>query len=89
MSDQALQEPGGDARAQLRTYALTFPEAYEDYPWGEMVVKVQKKVFVFLGAARCRLPGSAVASNCLPAAPTCSRSPSPSRPATAWASLAG
>lgn len=50
MSDQALQESGGDARAQLRAFALTFPEAYEDYPWGEVVVKVQKKVFVFLGS---------------------------------------
>ena len=37
-----------DARA-LRTYALTFPEAHEDFPWGERVVKVRDKVFVFLG----------------------------------------
>jgi predicted DNA-binding protein (MmcQ/YjbR family) len=35
-------------RAQLRAYALTFPEAYEDYPWGQVVVKVRKKVFLFL-----------------------------------------
>ena len=30
-------------------FALGLPEAYEDHPWGETVVKVRKKVFVFLG----------------------------------------
>ncbi len=29
--------------------ALTYPEAYEDHPWGENVVKVNKKIFVFFG----------------------------------------
>jgi predicted DNA-binding protein (MmcQ/YjbR family) len=37
------------ARAMLRTFALELPGAYEDFPWGESVVKVNKKVFVFLG----------------------------------------
>ena len=36
-------------REALRTYALTLPEAYEDHPWGESVVKVRKKIFVFFG----------------------------------------
>ena len=35
--------------AGLRKYALGFPEAWEDFPWGERVAKVGKKVFVFLG----------------------------------------
>jgi predicted DNA-binding protein (MmcQ/YjbR family) len=33
----------------LRRFALTFPEAHEDHPWGEVAIKVGKKVFVFLG----------------------------------------
>ena len=33
--------------AELRRFALTYPEAYEDTPWGERVVKVNKRVFVF------------------------------------------
>jgi predicted DNA-binding protein (MmcQ/YjbR family) len=39
-----------DRRAQLRTFALSFPGAAEDFPWGERVVKVNRKVFVFLGS---------------------------------------
>jgi predicted DNA-binding protein (MmcQ/YjbR family) len=34
----------------LREYALAFPGAKEDFPWGERVAKVNGKVFVFLGA---------------------------------------
>lgn len=37
------------ARKKLMAYALGFPEAYEDHPWGEDVVKVNKKIFVFFG----------------------------------------
>ena len=37
------------SRAELRRYALGFPGAWEDFPWGESVIKVGKKVFVFLG----------------------------------------
>jgi predicted DNA-binding protein (MmcQ/YjbR family) len=33
----------------LLKHALGFPEAYEDHPWGETVVKVNKKIFVFFG----------------------------------------
>jgi predicted DNA-binding protein (MmcQ/YjbR family) len=38
-----------DVRARLREFALSFPEASEDFPWGERVAKVGGKVFVFLG----------------------------------------
>jgi predicted DNA-binding protein (MmcQ/YjbR family) len=33
----------------LRKLALGYPEAKEEFPWGERVVKVRKKVFVFMG----------------------------------------
>lgn len=36
-------------RSKVRDYALALPEAHEDLPWGERVVKVHNKVFAFLG----------------------------------------
>ena len=48
MSD--ANRPTSPALAALRDHALTFPEAWEDFPWGDRVVKVGKKIFVFLGA---------------------------------------
>ncbi len=43
---RALKRPEA---AILRAFALGFPEAYEEFPWGERVAKVKGKVFVFLG----------------------------------------
>jgi predicted DNA-binding protein (MmcQ/YjbR family) len=40
-----------DLRGSLIGYALDRPDAYEDHPWGEIVAKVGKKVFVFFGVA--------------------------------------
>ncbi|HYN65231.1 MAG TPA: MmcQ/YjbR family DNA-binding protein [Candidatus Limnocylindrales bacterium] len=34
---------------ELRDFAFSLPEAWEDHPWGESVAKVGKKVFVFFG----------------------------------------
>jgi predicted DNA-binding protein (MmcQ/YjbR family) len=38
------------AKAALRAFALAYPGAREEFPWGERVIKVGKKVFLFLGA---------------------------------------
>ncbi|MBB6074471.1 putative DNA-binding protein (MmcQ/YjbR family) [Streptomyces paradoxus] len=34
---------------KVRAFALELPDAVEEFPWGESVAKVNKKVFVFLG----------------------------------------
>jgi predicted DNA-binding protein (MmcQ/YjbR family) len=41
-------------RDKVRAFALSLPEASEDQPWGEDVVKVRGKIFVFLGSAGSR-----------------------------------
>jgi predicted DNA-binding protein (MmcQ/YjbR family) len=42
-------------RDAVFTFALSLPGAVEDHPWGEDVVKVNGKIFVFLGAGGGRL----------------------------------
>jgi predicted DNA-binding protein (MmcQ/YjbR family) len=37
---------------KLRDHALSHPETYEEFPWGERAIKVKGKVFVFMGAAK-------------------------------------
>jgi predicted DNA-binding protein (MmcQ/YjbR family) len=32
----------------LRAFAKAYPEAHEDFPWGESAIKVRGKVFVFM-----------------------------------------
>jgi predicted DNA-binding protein (MmcQ/YjbR family) len=34
----------------LRSYAVGFPEATEDFPWGERAIKVNGKTFLFMRA---------------------------------------
>src|SRR2546428_6470302 len=69
--------PRRRAAALLREFALAFPEAREDFPWGERVVKVRGKVFVFLGhdegdlGLSVKLPRSGMLALSLPfASPT-------------------
>ena len=47
-------------RDQVRDFSLGLPGAYEDFPWGERVTKVNKKVFVFLGMDEGDAPGCSV-----------------------------
>jgi predicted DNA-binding protein (MmcQ/YjbR family) len=47
-------------RKKLLEFALGFPEAFEDHPWEEDVVKVGKKIFVFLGMKDSEEPGMTV-----------------------------
>jgi predicted DNA-binding protein (MmcQ/YjbR family) len=57
MSHDPNAEPTAHERA-LSDLALAYPEAYVDFPWGEMAIKVNKKVFLFLGIGRPQLSGS-------------------------------
>jgi predicted DNA-binding protein (MmcQ/YjbR family) len=71
---KSLKRP--DAKI-LREFALSLPEAYEEFPWGERVAKVKGKVFVFLGmngdelGLSVKLPQSGMLALSLPfASPT-------------------
>jgi predicted DNA-binding protein (MmcQ/YjbR family) len=62
------------ARAEeaLRKVALSYPGAYEEFPWGERAVKVKAKVFLFMRASdqglslSTKLPESGVAALTFP-----------------------
>jgi predicted DNA-binding protein (MmcQ/YjbR family) len=65
------------AAAALRAHALRYPEAVEEFPWGESAFKVKRKVFLFMrGDAEVlslstKLPHSASVALSLPfATPT-------------------
>lgn len=36
---------------KLLRFALRFPEAVEEHPWGETAIKVRGKIFLFLGSS--------------------------------------
>lgn len=64
-----------EAAEAVREFALRLPGAVEDFPWGERVAKVNKKVFVFLGREpsddagfrfSVKLPSSAAGALALP-----------------------
>ncbi|MEZ4321180.1 MAG: MmcQ/YjbR family DNA-binding protein [Myxococcota bacterium] len=68
----ASGNPFQNALAELRAVAGAYPEAYEESPWGDLAVKVRKKVFTFLGATdaslsiTAKLPESREAALALP-----------------------
>ena len=43
------------AGKELRSFALSLPEAYEETPWGHLAFKVKKKAFCFYGADKTSL----------------------------------
>lgn len=66
-----------DPEERLREIALSYPETYEEFPWGHRAVKVRGKTFVFIALGEeglslsAKLPLSGVAALALPfASPT-------------------
>ncbi len=43
------QRGNGSFEKDVLDFALQYPEAWLDHPWGENVTKVKKKIFLFLG----------------------------------------
>ncbi len=68
----AKSDPLARAVESLRAAALAYPEAAEEFPWGERALKVKGKVFLFLGRMEggltlsVKLPVSAAAALELP-----------------------
>jgi predicted DNA-binding protein (MmcQ/YjbR family) len=46
-----VSEPTPTPHDHAQAYALTFPGAYAEHPWGQTVIKVQKKAFLFVNGA--------------------------------------
>ena len=44
----AKRNPLTRAEAELRKYALAYPQTTEEHPWGHRAIKVKGKTFVFL-----------------------------------------
>jgi predicted DNA-binding protein (MmcQ/YjbR family) len=51
---------GSVTRRRLRDFGASLPGAYLDHPWEETVLKVNKKIFLFLGMDRTSEPGIGV-----------------------------
>lgn len=47
--DTSRAVPEHPAFTELRAYAMSFPDACEEFPWGHCAVKVNKKIFVAFG----------------------------------------
>ena len=49
MAARKPKSKSSELMASLKSFALELPGAWPDNPWGDSVVKVGKKIFVFLG----------------------------------------
>lgn len=49
-----LPDPEHPQAAEVLAFALAYPEAWQDFPWGDRALKVKKKVFVFMGLSSDR-----------------------------------
>jgi len=78
-----MKKPSNPDEADLRAFALAFPETTEHFPWGHRALKVKGKTFVFMGTGAeggadhddffitCKLPASGALALTLPGvAPT-------------------
>ncbi|MBV9548600.1 MAG: MmcQ/YjbR family DNA-binding protein [Alphaproteobacteria bacterium] len=48
----AKEKSAAGPYAALPRFALSFPEAVEEHPWGETAIKVRGKVFLFIGSSQ-------------------------------------
>lgn len=55
----AARSPLAKAEAALRGFALAYPEAYEEFPWGHRAIKVKGKAFLFMSLEKDRFSLSA------------------------------
>jgi len=46
-----MDDPIITPRDHAQAYALSFPGAYAEHPWGQTVIKVKRKVFLFVNGA--------------------------------------
>lgn len=53
-------ERSRDPLTDLVEFALSLPEAWADTPWGDQVIKVGKKIFLFHSGAGAERPGITV-----------------------------
>ena len=54
------KKQAGSPVAEVEAFALSLPEAWADTPWGDRVVKVGKKIFVFLSSPDAERQGVTV-----------------------------
>jgi len=76
-------------RSLVREFALGLPGAYEEFPSGESVAKVNKKVFVFLGHNDAETAGYSVKLKTPQPTPTPWPYRAQARTGTGWARQAG